>query len=127
MNSDRSNSAKTSRRALIKLAGAGELAANSAAAADAQTSNKPAASDMSLPPGFRWGAATSAYQIEGAWQDDGKGESIWDRFVHTPGKIANGDTGDVALDHYHRYKDDVTLMKGLGAAAYRFSMSWPRI
>jgi beta-glucosidase len=127
MNSDESNSAKTSRRELIKLAGAGALVANSAAAADAQTSDKPAASDMSLPPGFRWGTATSAYQIEGAWQDDGKGESIWDRFVHTPGTIANGDTGDVALDHYHRYKDDVALMKGLGAATYRFSMSWPRI
>jgi beta-glucosidase len=127
MKSDGSNSAKTSRRALIKLAGAGALAANSAAAAEAQTSGKQAASDTSLPAGFRWGTATSAYQIEGAWQDDGKGESIWDRFVHTPGKIANGDTGDVALDHYHRYKDDVALMKGLGAATYRFSMSWPRI
>src|SRR5271154_4783597 len=116
-----------SRRALIKLASASALAANSATAADAQTSSKTDASETSLPQGFRWGTATSAYQVEGAWQDDGKGESIWDRFAHTPGAIPSGDTGDVALDHYHRYKDDVQLMKGLGARTYRFSISWPRI
>ena len=81
----------------------------------------------SFPRDFLWGTATSAYQVEGAWNDDGKGELIWDRFVHTRGKIRNGDTGDVALDHYHRYKDDVQHIKALGARAYRFSISWPRI
>jgi beta-glucosidase len=84
---------------------------------------------MSLvfPKGFCWGTATAAYQVEGAWNEDGKGPSIWDTYAHTPGKIEHGDTGDVADDHYHRYKDDVALMKSLGANAYRFSISWPRI
>jgi beta-glucosidase len=80
-----------------------------------------------FPDGFIWGAATAAYQIEGAWNADGKGESIWDRFSHTPGKIANGDTGDTACDHYRRWPDDVALMKALGLRAYRFSISWPRV
>src|SRR5262249_17452581 len=80
-----------------------------------------------FPNGFLWGTATASYQIEGAWQEDGKGESIWDRFAHTPGKIKNGDTGDVALDPSHRSKDDVQVMKALGARCYRFSVSWPRI
>jgi beta-glucosidase len=80
-----------------------------------------------FPTGFYWGTATSAYQIEGAWNEDGKGPSIWDTFAHTPGKIANGDTGDVANDHYHRFQEDVKLMKELGATAYRFSICWPRI
>jgi beta-glucosidase len=81
----------------------------------------------SFPDGFRWGVATSSYQIEGAWNEDGKGESIWDRFAHTPGNIANDDTGDVANDHYHRYAEDVALMKDIGATAYRFSIAWPRL
>ncbi len=80
-----------------------------------------------FPPDFMWGAATAAYQIEGAADDDGKGRSIWDTFAHTPGRIANGDTGDIAADHYHRYKDDVGLLSVLGLNAYRFSVSWPRI
>src|SRR5262249_49689842 len=85
------------------------------------------AADRSFPDGFHWGVATSSYQIEGAWDEDGKGPSIWDTFAHTPGKIKNGDTGDVANDHYHRYEEDVALMKSIGATAYRFSIAWPRI
>ena len=81
----------------------------------------------SFPDGFVWGAATASYQIEGAAAEDGRGESIWDRFSHTPGRVRNGDTGDVACDHYHRYRDDVALMAGLGLNAYRFSVSWSRV
>ncbi len=82
---------------------------------------------LHFPPDFVWGAATASYQIEGAWDEEGKGESIWDRFSHTPGNVDNGDTGDVAVDHYHRWREDVALMKELGLQAYRFSIAWPRI
>src|SRR5215470_5655765 len=80
-----------------------------------------------FPAKFLWGTATAAYQIEGAVREDGRGPSIWDTFTHMPGKIRNDDNGDVADDHYHRYRNDVSSMKSLGATAYRFSISWPRI
>ena len=80
-----------------------------------------------FPDGFLWGTATAAYQVEGAWQEDGKGESIWDRFTHTPGKVKGGTTGDVACDQYHLYAQDIALAKHLNQKSYRFSISWPRI
>ena len=80
-----------------------------------------------VPAGFVWGAATSSYQIEGAVDEDGRQPSIWDIFSHTDGKVAGGGTGDVACDHYHRWPDDIALMKTLGLDAYRFSIAWPRI
>jgi beta-glucosidase len=80
-----------------------------------------------FPQGFRWGTATSAYQIEGAAQEDGRGPSIWDTFCRLPWKIRDGTNGDVACDHYHLYKEDVALMKVLGATTYRFSIAWPRL
>ena len=80
-----------------------------------------------FPAGFVWGAATSAYQIEGSPLADGAGPSIWQRFAHTPGMMANGDHGDVACDHYRRYKDDVQLMRALGLQSYRFSIAWARV
>jgi beta-glucosidase len=82
---------------------------------------------LSFPPGFLWGSATSAYQIEGAANEDGRGPSIWDHFSHQPGTTFQGHTGDVACDHYHRYESDVDLMAALGLQAYRFSVSWPRV
>ena len=85
------------------------------------------ANKITFPENFLWGAATASYQIEGAWNKHGKGESTWDRFSHTPGKIRNGDTGDVANDHYRLWKKDIGLMKKLGLKAYRFSIAWPRI
>ena len=81
----------------------------------------------SFPQDFLWGAATSAYQIEGAWNEDGKGENIWDRYTHRTGNIRNAETGDVATDHYHRMSEDVALMKELGLKSYRFSTSWSRV
>ncbi len=82
---------------------------------------------MQFPDDFTWGVATSAYQIEGAVAEDGRGTSIWDTFAHTPGATRNGETGDVAADHYHRYREDVALMADLGVTAYRFSIAWPRV
>jgi beta-glucosidase len=84
-------------------------------------------STVSFPLGFVWGAATSAYQIEGATREGGRAESIWDRFSATPGKVLGGENGDVACDHYHRFRDDISLMKQLSLGAYRFSVAWPRI
>ena len=84
-------------------------------------------SRVQFPEGFRWGTATASYQIEGAWREDGKGESIWDRFAHTPGKIRTADTGDVACDSYHRFDEDIALMRAMNLNSYRFSISWPRL
>src|ERR1700688_510940 len=88
---------------------------------------QPGISATPFPKDFWWGASTAAYQIEGACREDGKGESIWDRFAHTPGKIRNGDSGDVACDSYHRWREDIALMRAMNLNSYRFSISWPRI
>jgi len=85
------------------------------------------AGQISFPKNFYWGTATAAYQIEGAWNEDGKGESIWDRFAHTPGKIIDGTTGDIACDSYHRWREDIALMRAMTLNSYRFSLAWPRI
>ncbi|WBB80261.1 GH1 family beta-glucosidase [Micromonospora sp. WMMD882] len=82
---------------------------------------------LRFPPDFGWGAATSAYQVEGATKDDGRGESVWDTFSRTPGRTHGGDTGDVAADHYHRYPTDLDLMRDIGLRSYRFSIAWPRV
>jgi beta-glucosidase len=87
----------------------------------------PGRTSAGFPPGFLWGAATSAYQVEGSPLADGAGASIWHRFSHEPGRIADGDTGDVACDHYRRYREDVALMRELGLTAYRFSIAWGRV
>jgi beta-glucosidase len=91
------------------------------------TELQPAGYLSQIPDGFVWGVATSAYQIEGAVAEDGRRPSIWDTFAHTPGKVVGGGTGDVACDHYHRWRDDIEVMKALGVAAYRFSVAWPRV
>ncbi len=90
-------------------------------------SNPATAAEGSFPADFVWGASTSSYQIEGAANEDGRGKSIWDVFCRTPGRVKNGDTGDVACDHYHRYREDIDLIAGGGFNAYRFSTAWPRI
>ena len=82
---------------------------------------------MKFPADFVWGTATASYQIEGAFDVDGRGVSIWDTFSKTPGKVVNGDTGDIACDHYHRFEEDIKIMKDLGVSAYRFSIAWPRL
>src|SRR5688572_16378419 len=89
--------------------------------------SEPATNLLRFPEGFLWGTATSAHQIEGSPFADGAGASIWHRFAHTPGLTANGDTGDVACDHYRRYQDDVALMRELGLTSYRFSIAWSRV
>src|SRR4029453_15263096 len=96
-------------------------------AQSAESGRAAQASGRRFPQGFVWGAATAAYQIEGAVHEDGRGPSIWDTFSHTPGKVLNGDTGDVACDHYHRWREDLAILRDLGVGAYRFSIAWPRI
>src|ERR1700756_3579105 len=100
----------------------GTAGALSSASATFKTST-----DVVFPQGFWWGTATASYQVEGAWNVDGKGESIWDRFAHTPGKIKNGDNGDLACDSYHRWREDIELLRAMHQNSYRFSISWPRI
>jgi beta-glucosidase len=92
-----------------------------------QTQEGHANGRLAFPPGFAWGSASAAYQIEGATTADGRGASVWDTFAHAPGNIRGGDTGDIACDAYHRYREDVALMASLGLNAYRFSVSWPRV
>ncbi|MGI5241511.1 GH1 family beta-glucosidase [Dactylosporangium sp. CA-139066] len=111
------------RRDLLTLAAAGAVAGP---LLRSRAEAGPAAG-LTFPAGFGWGAATSAYQIEGAVKEDGRGPSVWDVFAHEPGRIRNGDTGDVAADHYHRYRDDLDLMRDLGLTSYRFSVSWSRV
>ena len=118
---------RVSRRKFLQTtaAVAGGLVVNPTLARD--TSPDEGQTAAMFPPDFLWGAATAAYQIEGASREDGKGESIWDRFAHTPGRVHNGDTGDVACDSYHRYAEDIALLRQLNLRSYRFSISWPRI
>lgn len=97
------------------------------AAALAATAYGSAHTTAGFPDGFRWGTATSAYQVEGATREDGRGPSIWDTFAAEPGRVRDGSTGETSVDHYHRYKEDVALMKWIGARTYRFSVAWPRI
>ncbi len=121
---------KFSRRTFAKLAGLASLGMG-ATAAEVEEAHAEAASARlapgSFPNGFVWGTATSAYQVEGAVNEDGRGPSIWDTFSHQPGHIADGTSADRANDHYHRYKEDVGLIKQLGVRAYRFSIAWPRV
>ena len=93
----------------------------------AAAQGEPRSGEVPFPKGFFWGTATAAYQIEGAWNEDGKGESVWDRFAHTPGKINTGETGDVACDSYHRWREDLALIGAMKLNSYRFSIAWPRI
>ena len=119
---------KLNRRALLTAAGATALAAT--AYGSAHTAPRTSASPRrpaGFPEGFRWGTATSAYQVEGAAQEDGRGPSIWDTFTREPGRIGDGSTGQTSVDHYNRYKEDVALMKSIGARTYRFSIAWPRV
>lgn len=107
------------------FSGCGGASKTAAASSPAPSFSLP--SNPTFPKDFFWGTATASYQIEGAWNEDGKGESIWDRFAHTPGKIKNGDTGDVACDSYHRWREDIRLLQAMNLNSYRFSVAWPRI
>ncbi|MBR1125711.1 beta-glucosidase [Bradyrhizobium lablabi] len=119
-----------SRRHFAKLAGLAALgltASPTEAAESKAKQGKDRHAPAPFPKDFVWGTATSSYQIEGAVKEDGRGPSIWDTFSHTPGKIGDGTNGDRANEHYHRYKEDVRLIKDLGVKAYRFSIAWPRV
>lgn len=121
-----------SRRQLAKIAAGSALGVSTASAKTGPAPGEPkvrpdATAASGFPRGFLWGTATSAYQVEGAVREDGRGPSIWDTFAHTPGKIVDRSNADQASDHYRRYKEDVQLMKAMGAKAYRFSIAWPRV
>ncbi|MCA1576737.1 MAG: beta-glucosidase [Acidobacteria bacterium] len=127
-------SKKVNRRTFVKLTGAAGLVSATEMPSLGGSNTVPQGSSArsgdalrDFPRGFIWGTATASYQIEGAVKEDGRGPSIWDTFSHTPGKVVNNATGDVANDHYHLYKTDVQLMKALGVKAYRFSIAWPRV
>src|SRR6478752_3990410 len=122
-----SKSAHTSRRCSSKSGHDTLLAVMSLPLPRTRRRGRAMPTDSPFPHDFIWGAATASYQIEGAAHEDGRGESVWDRFSATPGKVRNGDTGEVACDFYHRYRDDVALMTELGLDAFRFSIAWPRI
>jgi beta-glucosidase len=124
-----------SRRAFARLLGATAattasvpfLSSDTSLTARASAETTGPQSERSFPRGFLWGSATASYQVEGAVKEEGRGPSIWDTFSHTPGKTHNGDTGDIADDHFHLYKTDIGLMKSLGLKVYRFSISWSRV
>src|SRR5215510_223449 len=124
---------RISRRSFGKIAGAAALASTTSTSLPFSAKSAHAElpfqdnSRREFPQGFLWGSATASYQVEGAVNEDGRGASIWDTFSHTPGKVIENATGDVADDHYHRYKEDVQLMKALGVKSYRFSIAWPRV
>src|ERR1017187_3460276 len=117
----------TRRQFSATLAGTAAAAMATASFPRVALAQMAAASLLRFPPNFLWGCATASYQIEGAVHEDGRKPSVWDTFSHTPGKTFQGETGDVADDSYHLYKEDVKLLKNLGATAYRFSISWPRV
>jgi beta-glucosidase len=121
-----------SRRALVRLLGAASAALSMPTLGRAIPENEVKSSHIGgsprlFPPGFLWGTATASYQVEGAVKEDGRGKTIWDTFSHTPGKVHNGDTGDISVDYFHRYKEDIQLMRDLGVKTFRFSIAWSRI
>jgi len=125
---------RISRRSFAKIAGSAALVSTTTPQlnpfAKQSTGAEPSmqtTQGREFPKGFLWGSATASYQVEGAVNEDGRGPSIWDTFSHTPGKVVENATGDVADDHYHRYKEDIQLMKALGVKSYRFSIAWPRV
>src|ERR1043166_5302297 len=118
---------KFSRRPFAKRAGFSALGIASPAKPEHDAANQAGLAPAGFPDGFVWGTATSAYQIEGAVNEDGRGRSIWDIVAHTPGKIGDRSNADSANDHYHRYKEDDALVRELGAKAYRFSIACPRV
>ncbi|MGC1300595.1 MAG: family 1 glycosylhydrolase, partial [Alloacidobacterium sp.] len=115
-------------RGSLTAAGSALLSANpSVSPGQISGTLAPLTNSTRFPDGFLWGMATASYQVEGAWNEDGKGESIWDRFSHTQGKVKGAATGDIACDQYHLYPQDIAILKQLHQKSYRFSISWARI